>query len=283
MPEIPDRSLSTPAPAPQGVTNGAAPAVEKPADSSKPPKQGPSPYEQRIEQLVREKYEMKSKFEQASARLEALASEVESLKSSRAVEPRPNGHLPTSVQEYPDQDLHQIIAKGAEANPDGFVLAIQELQRRAAVNATKGVSEQTQRQIQLEAERQQVKSQVVNTFGQQAWRTDTDLYQKADSIYGQMIAEAQQKFGREQGLAYIQSMPSLQMRCFELADRELRARELEELPELRRRAERLKQVEALQSGIGAPVQRDQAFQDALKRRDRRAIFENLPIVKGIRE
>lgn len=271
MPEQVDRSVSPPTPAVPSGQNGSASAPEAGLTAAKSdPKQGPSRYEQRVEQLVREKYEMKSQLDQAMSRIAALEQ------TSRPSEPtRPPDQPITSVTQLADQTLLDIVRKGSESSADAFNVAYTELQRRAIEKAQAGASKQSQQLIDLERERLNVRSQITQTF-KNPWDKAGELYQLADRYYGHFLADAKQKFGDEAGKRFVENQPNIEMRCFELAERELNAGLLNQLPDLQRKADRLKQIEALESGIGAPIQRDDAFRDALKRRDRRSVFRNLP-------
>jgi hypothetical protein len=276
MPEI-DRSVSPPAqPGSPGPTGGASPSA--PAAGEKPSKPASPGRDERIDQLTREKYEYKMKWEQASARLEDLAGEVQALKEQVTAAPRPastsNG-TPSSLADLADADLDRVIQQGSNENPEAFALAIRELQRRTAEQAMKGASKHTEQQIELERDRLRTQAQIQKQFGDNAWDPNGELYKRADRIYGEMIAEAEARFGRGKGRSTIESMPSVQRRCFELADRELRHKELDELPTLRRELELRKQQEALFTGNARPVERDENFKDALKRKDRKGLFQAL--------
>jgi hypothetical protein len=279
MADVVDRSASPP---PSPSPNGGVPTVP-PSVSSKPDSSPPSGRDARVDQLTREKYEYKAQVTQAQTQLQEALARIALLEQRQSAEDdRSREKRPQSIQDLSEEHLDHVIQEGQGEDPKAFAMAMREIVRREAERAKESATQQAQRQIELERERTQIQRSVEKDFGDSAWDRSNELYQRADKIYGQMIAEAESRFGRGQGRQFIESMPSLQRRCFELADREIRAPDLAELPAMRRELEQRKFQEGLLSGASRPgPERSEAVKDAIRRRDRKSVFANLDIVKSL--
>ena len=274
MPEV-DRSVSGPT-QPVPPANGPVPA-----DKQVPSKPDSNGRDSRIDQLTREKYEYKAQADQAIAQLRAQEARIAALEQVKGAEEiRSREAKPQSIQDLGDDALRQMVAD-RELNPEAVSIALGELDRRSMAKATESASRQAQHMIELEREKRSVERSVERRFGEAAWDPNNELYQRADQIYGKMLAEAERKFGRGQGEKILSTMPSIQERCFELADREIRAKDLDELPLLRRELEQRKLQDGLLAGASRHVERSEAVKAAIARKDRKGVFANLDIVKSL--
>lgn len=277
MPEV-DKSVSSPA---QPTTNGQPTGGASPATTERTSKPAQPGRDARIDELVAQRERFRMQFEQEKASREELANEVKQLKElvTQGRESRPDDQPITSWQQFSNKDLDGVIAEGPTENPVAFQNAINEKIRRSQEAAIKGASQLSRQEMERNRYQEEVFSDIRRDFPQafdvngKLDRT-SPLYQKADQEYGRLI----QVYGK----TTVDAMPDIQRLCLAKAHRELTLPDMEELQSRRREAEERKRQEALQTGFGSPRD-DQAFQDALRKKDRKAIFQNLGIVKSLNQ
>lgn len=264
MPEV-DRSVSPPTPPTGQPTGGAAEKSSKPAQPGR---------DARIDELVAQRERYRMQFEQEKASREELAREVASIKEQlQTRETRPDDQPITSWQQFPNKDLDAIISEGPGENPQAYMNAHNEKLRRVREDAIKDASRNARALYDAQRNQEEILSRIKQTFPD-ALNRESPLYRKADEEYGKLV----QKYGKD----VVHGIPDIQELILHKAKGELSLPDMEELQELRRQVAERKQHEALESGF-RPAREDQALQDAIKRKDRKAIFANLPIVKSLGE
>lgn len=241
----------------------------------------------RIHELIRKHAKAEAEWEQKERhyqeRLEAQDSRLEALE--QRMSPKGQGvaenggeDLFRSWQDVPDDRLQKVIRAGQEANPDLWVMAFEERQRRTAEQAKEAaLKAMTERETRRE-DSTRTWSELVTYYGQELDDPKSELRERAEALMAEKRRTAK-RMGRPDPVGN----PYAEEACVARAFRELHAGDQVELEALRRRNEELKRMEALESG--ARVARTQIDENAKKLLQEGKISESLrslPLIQGLR-
>jgi len=240
----------------------------------------------RIHELIRKHAKAEAEWEQKERayqdRLEEQDSRIGALEQRFQKEPmRAETGGEDSFRSWtdvPEEKLSKVLRAGAGENPDLWAMALEERLRR--------VQEQSQAaalktQQDLDRHRQSTARswhELKRDFGEELDDPASELRQRAEAV----MADKRQRAKRE-GRPDPLGNPDVEEACVARAYRELHAKDLTELEDLRRRNEELKRMEALQSGArAAQAQIDDNAKKLLGEGKIRESLMSLPQIQSLR-
>jgi len=139
----------------------------------------------RIDQLVRQKNDLKRQMETESAR---LREEVAELRGRVGATPAAAPANPKSWDQMSDDQLESARRWAREKdNPESLDAIHEEKARRAAKAAADEAVIRAKREIAAEQTARETQASILRDFGPDAFDPDSPLYQKADEFMGRLI------------------------------------------------------------------------------------------------
>lgn len=251
--------------------NGADTAGRKPRNG----------FESRIAELVKEKHEInrtwQSKYDELLTTQDKTQRELAEIKAMLGTKGTTQGSssaIFTSFEQMSQDDIDRVLAQGPGENPAFYAGVQREDRRRYGEDllnrATKQSSEQDKKRLQQQKAWNEIKSR----FGPDLDNPQSELRQTAERYMAQLR--------REEGDHVTQDM-NAQYRCVAAAYHDLHARDAEELQTQRREVERLKQTQAMGTGVKSAMRLNDKVEDSLKKRDIKGALRNLEMVQDIRQ
>jgi len=139
----------------------------------------------RIDQLVRQKNDLKRQMETESAR---LREEVAELRGRVGATPAAAPANPKSWDQMSDDQLESARRWAREKdNPESLDAIHEEKARRAAKAAADEAVIRAKREIAAEQNARETQASILRDFGPDAFDPESPLYQKADEVMGRFI------------------------------------------------------------------------------------------------
>lgn len=229
---------------------------------------GPSRFDQRIAQLVREREQMRGQFTQAAQELQNVREELTSLReglSSRSEQS--DAGTPQSWADLSDSDLRRIITNQGQENPEYMAAALEEMVRRRVETQVTRAKKDVNTEHSVLQEKNRVMTEAARRFGSDVNDSSSELFRLADQYYAREIEAARLKFGEKQGKEVVDRTPSLMLNAFAQAYHDLHSGERDELQNLRAEMERRKRMEAMERGTGGVWRPNNERADALRKGD----------------
>lgn len=237
-----------------------APAEATPPQNGEPtsgrkPRNG---FESRIAELVQQKHEInrqwQDKYDDLLGEIDSLKKQIGEVKGNRENPQRSDSPIFTSFDQMSQSDLDRVLAQGHGENPAFWEAVRRENDRRREEALLNRVSQQNQKDKQEAQRQQKAWDEIKHRFGPDLDNPQSELRQRAERYMAQLR--------RDQGDSIVNDM-NAQYRCVAAAHHDLHAQDHEELQSQRREVERLKQVQAMGTGVKSAMRLNDKVEESL--------------------
>ena len=240
-----------------------APAESTPPENGTPEasRKGPrNAYEQRIAKLVEEKVvinsKWQSKYDELLSEIDGLKKQFSEIKSGPRETSQSSSAIFTSFEQMSQDDIDRVLASGPGENPAFYAGVQREDRRRYGEDLLNRANKQSSEQDKKRLQQQKAWNEIKSRFGPDLDNPQSELRQTAERYMAQLR--------REEGDHVTQDM-NAQYRCVAAAYHDLHARDAEELQTQRREVERLKQTQAMGTGVKSAMRLNDKVEEQLKR------------------
>jgi len=281
---------------PDQVENTGSDAQTQPeatpaANGADQPRKGPrNGFESRIAELVKEKHEVnrtwQSKYDDLLASNDATQRELAEIKAmlgNKGTSQGSKSPIFSGFDQMSAEDMDTILAQGPGDNPAFYASVLKESQKRYGEELLSRATKQ-----QTEAQKAQMRQMTEwNKIRQKYPEIDQDGPMRARA--NEYMTQLQREYGQD-----VRNDMNAQWRCAQAAYHDLHAQDAEELQTQRREVERLKQTQAMGTGVKSAMRLNDKVEEQLKRarlstnstEQKQAIgsaLRNLEIVQDIRQ
>lgn len=252
MPDQVDNSANLPSP---GSTEATPSQTGEGQSSGRKPRNG---FESRIAELVKEKHELdrnwQGKYDDLLGDIDQLKAEISQIKGNREKPQSSDSPIFSSFDQMSQADIDKVLASGPSDNPAFYAAVQREDRRRYGEELLNRANQQTAKVNETHVKQQKAWDEIKSRFGPDLDNPQSELRQRAERYMAQLK--------REYGDSITSDM-NAQYRCVAAAHHDLHAQDAEELQAQRREVERLKQVQAMGTGIKSAMKLNDKVEEAL--------------------
>jgi hypothetical protein len=264
----------------------ATPAANGADSTGRKPRNG---FETRIAELVQQKHEInrqwQTKYDDLLGEIDAIKKQLSDNKSGSRETPQGKSPIFSGFGQMSDEDVDTVLAQGPQDNPAFYASVLKESQRRYGEQLLSQANKQQSEQQKKHLQQQKAWNEIKSRFGPDLDNPQSELRVTAERYMAQLR--------REEGEQVVNDM-NAQYRCVAAAHHDLHARDSEELQTQRREVERLKQTQAMGTGVKSAMRLNDKVEEELKKarlttnasEQRQAIgkaLRNLEMVRDVRQ
>lgn len=230
--------------------------------------------EARIAALTRERNNFKALMEQNANEVRQIREQFAELRGQMSASGSSSKPI-RSWDEVPDSDIPKALKVGLDPenpNPDAVYNAMSEMVRRELRSFKDEVLTQGRKEYQHSNLAQQVESEILQRFGEDARDTTSPLFERA-SAYAQQF---KQRYGDD----VLDRHPDMALDAFARAKLDLSGDQSDRVRQLEAELERRKAMGSMEPGSRSVAPQSDEVREALKNRDPKAAIRALGTVQS---